>query len=636
MNEPYLTSILDYTEQCCQLLLCSSCKTLPLQIYTRHGQESILCLSCAERLFATGKASQLSMFQLNVKLNKVLALLNRTFQTLYELNSSTNGNEHLDEKKQAIKEGVVTCFNLLRSLARENNKNESKKRIFIKKKTLNILEQESDDEENDKENRSDTTSFSDDSLRRKTARGFNPTKRTASLKQNESESPPKRSKFDDDIDKPLSIISPALSKKKTIGIRTTKTDDGEEKKTTSICLTKKVSSSNDETKVIPDTQENSTYKSKSSIDIRNNKGESLLHQAVKKGDLDRVKKLIEDGHSVNTVDHNSWTPLHEACTSGNLSLVEVLISNKANVNVQGGEQRLTVLHEALIDENPNENLIKLLLENGADPNSKNQNGQTAFDLAVASKNEKILSIFQSNLSRKTSSNEVPTAPPNRRRGRTTSSSFVIFLTGFEKNRKESLMKSIQTIFGKKSVSTSRNVENNVTHIVACGETERIAFRTINYLRAIVLGKWVVDEKWIDSCIQQKQWIDEKDFEILGSQLEPQSNGCQASRIRHEKNELSIFDRCQFYLYGQFHTYKKEDLADLIKITGAPLLKREPKLHRIDSDSDVNNSHSTSTVYIIYESTIPDVLLDTNRLKHIKLLDFLACIDYYETQGRLDQ
>lgn len=125
-------------------------------------------------------------------------------------------------------------------------------------------------------------------------------------------------------------------------------------------------------------------------------------------------------------------------------------------------------------------------------------------------------------------------------------------------------------------------------------------------------------------------------------------------------ELSIFDKCQFYLYGQFHTYKKEDLADLIKITGAPLLKREPKLHRIDSDSDVNNSHSTSTVYIIYEvktklhieifrrkslkllfffyfkSTIPDVLLDTNRLKHIKLLDFLACIDYYETQGRLDQ
>jgi ankyrin repeat protein len=50
---------------------------------------------------------------------------------------------------------------------------------------------------------------------------------------------------------------------------------------------------------------------KSSTDIRNDKGESLIHQAVKKGDITRVKQLIEEGHSVNTIDHNSWTPLHE-------------------------------------------------------------------------------------------------------------------------------------------------------------------------------------------------------------------------------------------------------------------------------------------------------------------------------------
>ena len=34
----------------------------------------------------------------------------------------------------------------------------------------------------------------------------------------------------------------------------------------------------------------------------------------------------------------------------------------------------------------------------------------------------------------------------------------------------------------------------VTHIVACGEQDKIAFRTINYLRGIVLGKWIVSEK----------------------------------------------------------------------------------------------------------------------------------------------
>jgi hypothetical protein len=97
----------------------------------------------------------------------------------------------------------------------------------------------------------------------------------------------------------------------------------------------------------------------------------------------------------------------------------------------------------------------------------------------------------------------------------------------------------------------------------------------------------------------------------------------------------LFDKCQFYLYGQFQTYKKEDLTDLIKITGAILLKREPKLHRIDSDTDINNSIQPSMTYIIYETSIPDVLLDNNRIKHIKLLEFLACIDYYDTHERLD-
>ncbi len=40
---------------------------------------------------------------------------------------------------------------------------------------------------------------------------------------------------------------------------------------------------------------------------------------------------------------------------------------------------------------------------------------------------------------------------------------------------------------------------------------------------------------IEECIKQKQWINEKDFEILGSQLEPNSNGSHISRLKHEKN-----------------------------------------------------------------------------------------------------
>lgn len=55
---------------------------------------------------------------------------------------------------------------------------------------------------------------------------------------------------------------------------------------------------------------------------------------------------------------------------GNIPLMELLIANNANINVQGGQEQMTVLHEAVSSENINEALIKFLLENGADPNIK--------------------------------------------------------------------------------------------------------------------------------------------------------------------------------------------------------------------------------------------------------------------------
>ncbi|CAF3570624.1 unnamed protein product [Rotaria socialis] len=677
MDENYLTSILDCTEQCCQLLLCSSCKTLPREIVTINGQETIICLSCAEKQYSSGKFSSLSYIRSNIKYNKVLALLNRTFRTLYELNESNNEpKDHIEVKKQAIKEGVLTCLTLLRPSIRENQQItstiEGKKKIIITKKYYNVLDNDSDD--TDKENLSNTPILDTNKIRRKTIRTSKPSKRPGSSKQDDEEeedaSPSKRKKKAENADVPLPIISPNVVKKVTPN--RTKTDElGEEKKKNSIRLARKVHQVKQDSKSIETTkltkqqkQEINTEQetevpitlvkklqtneksianrskpilaNKASAGVRNDKGETLLHQAVKKGDIARVKQLIdEEHHPVNTIDNNSWTPLHEASAMGNIPLMELLLANNANINIQGGQEQMTVLHEAVSNENLNETVIKFLLENGADPLIKNKAGKTVLELVTELANHTISSLFEKNHCVHPSHNELPIAPPPRRRVRTISSSNILFLTGFNKTRKESFIKSMQTIFGRKCVTIARNVENNVTHVIACGETDRVAFRTINYLRGIVLGKWIVSEKWIEECIKEKRWINENDYEVLGSQLEPSSNGCHISRIKHEQNEILLFNKCEFFLYGQFHTYKKEDIADLVKITGATLLKREPKLHRINSDTDLNNSNQSIMTYIIYESSVPDILLDNNVIKHIKLLDFLACIDYYNTQERLD-
>ena len=52
---------------------------------------------------------------------------------------------------------------------------------------------------------------------------------------------------------------------------------------------------------------------------------------------------------------------------GNISMMELLLANNANINVQGGAERITVLHEAVSSENSDEKMIEFLLENGADP-----------------------------------------------------------------------------------------------------------------------------------------------------------------------------------------------------------------------------------------------------------------------------
>lgn len=145
--------------------------------------------------------------------------------------------------------------------------NDSKKKIIIKKKNFNVLNDESDDNdnENDKENQSITPTLDENTIRRKTVRSSNSSKRSVSLKQQESESPSKRTKTTEDIDLPLAIISPAVVKKITPNRKKT-TNEGEEQKVKSLRLTRKVQQITDDVKSIETTK--LTKKSDEEIIVR--------------------------------------------------------------------------------------------------------------------------------------------------------------------------------------------------------------------------------------------------------------------------------------------------------------------------------------------------------------------------------
>lgn len=83
-----------------------------------------------------------------------------------------------------------------------------------------------------------------------------------------------------------------------------------------------------------------------------------------------VKSLLQNGFNVNLKDDKEWTPLISAVFKGNLN--RIIIGNwwKKSKN--------TILLFILVKEN----VVKLLLENGADVNATTSDGKSALHWAV--------------------------------------------------------------------------------------------------------------------------------------------------------------------------------------------------------------------------------------------------------------
>ena len=84
------------------------------------------------------------------------------------------------------------------------------------------------------------------------------------------------------------------------------------------------------------------------------------------------------------------TPLHIACVRGNLDEVETLLNAGAEVNTYG-ELGNTPLHEAVVQSH--KEVVKRLLLSGADPNLANENGETAGDIAVLMGDDEIIKLL---------------------------------------------------------------------------------------------------------------------------------------------------------------------------------------------------------------------------------------------------
>ncbi|MHB9146860.1 MAG: ankyrin repeat domain-containing protein [Candidatus Amoebophilus sp.] len=95
----------------------------------------------------------------------------------------------------------------------------------------------------------------------------------------------------------------------------------------------------------------------------NELGDTLLHQAAGKGDLEEARRLLEQGVDVNTRNKEEYTPLHTAALNGQAELSELLIENGADVQARNAYGNRPI--DVVFSEKGNLKTLEVLESHGA-------------------------------------------------------------------------------------------------------------------------------------------------------------------------------------------------------------------------------------------------------------------------------
>lgn len=115
------------------------------------------------------------------------------------------------------------------------------------------------------------------------------------------------------------------------------------------------------------------------INTADENGQPLLHIAIQENKKDIVALLLQHGASVEAKGYHGWHALHIAASLGNLELVDLCLQHKADVTQRTNTQQ-TVLHKAASTKSVA--VMRRLLEAGADPEAQNERGMTALHVAA--------------------------------------------------------------------------------------------------------------------------------------------------------------------------------------------------------------------------------------------------------------
>ena len=99
---------------------------------------------------------------------------------------------------------------------------------------------------------------------------------------------------------------------------------------------------------------------------------NLIKDAIINNNTESVEESLTD-FNINIKDEDNNTLLHHACENDKHDSIKLLLNNGANPNLKENSFGLTPLHWAT--EYGDMDMVKLLIDNGADPNIPDDNGE---------------------------------------------------------------------------------------------------------------------------------------------------------------------------------------------------------------------------------------------------------------------